>query len=74
MVAAIFLIGAGLAIREARNERQRAEREEHLVDQTAPGHRRSVLTAFIVVFVAEWGDLTQVLTANRPRACIPRFQ
>jgi putative Ca2+/H+ antiporter (TMEM165/GDT1 family) len=23
-----------------------------------------VLTAFVVIFVAEWGDLTQVLTAN----------
>ena len=23
-----------------------------------------VLTAFIVIFIAEWGDLTQILTAN----------
>ena len=26
--------------------------------------RRSVLTAFGVIFLAEWGDLTQVLTVN----------
>jgi Ca2+/H+ antiporter, TMEM165/GDT1 family len=64
VVAVIFLAGAGLAIREARNERRHQEREEHLVEETAPGHRRAVLTAFIVIFAAEWGDLTQVLTAN----------
>ncbi len=64
VVAVIFFVGAGLAIREARNERKHEDREERLADQTAPGHRRTVLTAFIVVFVAEWGDLTQVLTAN----------
>jgi Ca2+/H+ antiporter, TMEM165/GDT1 family len=64
VVAVIFVAGAGLTIREARNERKHADREERLADQTAPGHRRTVLTAFIVVFIAEWGDLTQVLTAN----------
>ena len=25
---------------------------------------RTVLTAFVVIFIAEWGDLTQILTAN----------
>lgn len=64
VVAAIFLAGAGLAIREARKERQHEDREKRLADQTAPGHRRAVITAFIVVFIAEWGDLTQILTAN----------
>jgi Ca2+/H+ antiporter, TMEM165/GDT1 family len=64
VAAAIFLVGAGLAIREARKERQHEDREKRLADQTAPGHRRAVITAFIVVFIAEWGDLTQILTAN----------
>jgi Ca2+/H+ antiporter, TMEM165/GDT1 family len=64
VVAAVFLAGAGLAIREARNERQHEDREKRLTDQTAPGHRRAAVTAFIVVFIAEWGDLTQILTAN----------
>jgi Ca2+/H+ antiporter, TMEM165/GDT1 family len=64
VVAAIFLAGAGLAIREVRKERQHEEREKRLSDQTAPGHRRAAVTAFIVVFIAEWGDLTQILTAN----------
>jgi Ca2+/H+ antiporter, TMEM165/GDT1 family len=64
VVAVIFLLGACLAIREARNERKHEDREERLAGETAPGHRRAVLTAFIVIFIAEWGDLTQVLTAN----------
>jgi Ca2+/H+ antiporter, TMEM165/GDT1 family len=64
VVAVIFLVGAGLAIREARHERQREDREEHLVDRQAHSHRRAGLTAFIVIFIAEWGDITQLLTAN----------
>ena len=27
-------------------------------------HRRIAVTAFLVIFLAEWGDLTQILTAN----------
>jgi Ca2+/H+ antiporter, TMEM165/GDT1 family len=64
VVAAIFLAGAGLAIHEAHKEREHGDREKRLADQTAPGHRRAAVTAFIVVFIAEWGDLTQILTAN----------
>jgi Ca2+/H+ antiporter, TMEM165/GDT1 family len=64
VVAVIFLAGAGLAIREARRERQRADREEYLAKAAAAHRRRAVLTAFLVIFIAEWGDLTQVLTAN----------
>jgi putative Ca2+/H+ antiporter (TMEM165/GDT1 family) len=30
----------------------------------APSGRRVVLTAFTVIFVAEWGDLTQIVTAQ----------
>ena len=37
--------------------------EEELIDQEIKSHR-VVTTAFIVIFVAEWGDLTQILTAN----------
>jgi Ca2+/H+ antiporter, TMEM165/GDT1 family len=64
VVAVIFLAGAGLAIREARRERQHEAREEHLAKAAAGHHRRAALTAFLVIFIAEWGDLTQVLTAN----------
>jgi putative Ca2+/H+ antiporter (TMEM165/GDT1 family) len=64
VVAVMFLAGAGLAIREARNERRHEERQEHLAESGASHHRQAALTAFVVIFIAEWGDLTQVLTAN----------
>ena len=37
--------------------------EEETVKEL-PSARGVVVTAFIVIFVAEWGDLTQILTAN----------
>jgi Ca2+/H+ antiporter, TMEM165/GDT1 family len=60
IVAAMFVVGAALAIREAR----KAEEEESLVQRESVAGRRVVTTAFIVIFLAEWGDLTQILTAN----------
>jgi Ca2+/H+ antiporter, TMEM165/GDT1 family len=64
VVAVIFLVGAGLAIREARKETEHEDREKQLAEAGARRHRQTALTAFIVIFLAEWGDLTQVLTAN----------
>jgi Ca2+/H+ antiporter, TMEM165/GDT1 family len=64
-VAALFLGGAVLALREGLRERQHEAREEELVAaerRTFGG--RPLLTAFVVIFLAEWGDLTQILTAN----------
>jgi putative Ca2+/H+ antiporter (TMEM165/GDT1 family) len=60
IVALLFLAGAVLAIREA----TKAQQEEDLVEKEAASGRRVVATAFIVIFLAEWGDLTQILTAN----------
>ena len=59
IVAAMFLFGAAYAWRESAEEEGEtaggaAERSGHGV----------VLTAFVVIFLAEWGDLTQILTAN----------
>ena len=64
VVAVIFFVGAALAIREARKEKRHEQGEERLAATTASHHRRTAITAFIVIFLAEWGDLTQVLTAN----------
>lgn len=58
VVAALFLLGAGLTFRES------AKEEEAMIEREVPSHRRVATTAFVVVFVAEWGDLTQILTAN----------
>ena len=60
IVAGLFFGGGLLALREARKQRD----EEDLVEKEAASHRRTVLTAFLVIFIAEWGDLTQIVTAN----------
>lgn len=56
-VAAMFLLGALYAWKEG------AKEEAELIEHEAAAHT-VVTTAFIVIFVAEWGDLTQILTAN----------
>jgi putative Ca2+/H+ antiporter (TMEM165/GDT1 family) len=60
VVTLLFAVGAGFAFWEARGH----EDEEELVDREAASHRRVLTTAFVVIFIAEWGDLTQILTAN----------
>ena len=60
IVALMFLVGARLAIREAR----KAEEEESLIESEAKSGLRVLTTAFVVIFLAEWGDLTRILTAN----------
>jgi Ca2+/H+ antiporter, TMEM165/GDT1 family len=57
VVAGLFLFGAAYAWREGTKtggKRAPRQRSKHGV----------VLTAFVVIFLAEWGDLTQILTAN----------
>ena len=58
VVALLFLGGAVLAYREGSND------ETELVEHELATHRRVLTTAFAVIFLAEWGDLTQILTAN----------
>jgi Ca2+/H+ antiporter, TMEM165/GDT1 family len=60
IVALMFLAGAALALREV----TKAQQEEELVEREVGTGRRVVTTSFIVIFLAEWGDLTQILTAN----------
>jgi Ca2+/H+ antiporter, TMEM165/GDT1 family len=57
VVAAMFVAGGIYALLEGTKD------EEELIDKEIKSHR-VVTTAFIVIFVAEWGDLTQILTAN----------
>jgi putative Ca2+/H+ antiporter (TMEM165/GDT1 family) len=58
VVAAMFLVGAFFALREKPDD------EVELVQREAMTHRQVATTAFVVIFIAEWGDLTQILTAN----------
>lgn len=59
VVALMFLVGAVMAYRDTGEE-------DEIADDT--GYRfdgmRTIVTAFVVIFIAEWGDLTQILTAN----------
>jgi len=57
----LFLVMAALLVR--RNLRTDEAEEKRLVEQEEGRHRRPFVTAFSVVFVAEWGDLTQLATA-----------
>jgi putative Ca2+/H+ antiporter (TMEM165/GDT1 family) len=63
IVAVMFAVGAALAVREARRDRHRKMADDGLASETH-WDRRAGVTAFAVVFLAEWGDLTQILTAN----------
>jgi putative Ca2+/H+ antiporter (TMEM165/GDT1 family) len=58
VVAAMFLAGAIFALRE------KADDEIELVNREVTTDRRAATAAFVVIFIAEWGDLTQILTAN----------
>jgi Ca2+/H+ antiporter, TMEM165/GDT1 family len=58
LVAVLFVAGAIYAFVESQRD------ESRLIEKEAASHRRVITTAFVVIFIAEWGDLTQILTAN----------
>ncbi|MDP9115955.1 MAG: TMEM165/GDT1 family protein [Actinomycetota bacterium] len=63
VVAALFLVGAVLIWREGLEE---AEEEAEQVEAVAEdaGFWKVAALGYGVIFLAEWGDLTQILTAN----------
>lgn len=63
VVATVFLLGGAylLASKESTSEASGSQRATRL----APGSRlKEIATAFTVIFVAEFGDLTQIQAAN----------
>ena len=67
VAAAIFLIGAVLLLREAPKadaEEQETEDEFAAKARTAKTGWAAVLASFLVLFAAEWGDLSQLLTIS----------
>jgi putative Ca2+/H+ antiporter (TMEM165/GDT1 family) len=57
LLAAMFLLAAIYAWRES-------TKTDDQVTKPKTSKHGAVLTALIVIFLAEWGDLTQILTAN----------
>ena len=66
VVAGLFGAGAWLMFRGASHASEELAEEEREVAAAADarGSRRVVLTSFLVLFAAEWGDLSQLLTAG----------
>lgn len=72
VAAAIFLLGAFLLIREApKADAEEAETEKALLKKTseakATGNKTGLAAigaSFVVLFAAEWGDLSQLITIS----------
>ncbi len=59
----MFLVGAVILIREGRSHQAAAESDEEIETKDVHGWR-AVLASFLVLFAAEWGDLSQLLTIS----------
>jgi putative Ca2+/H+ antiporter (TMEM165/GDT1 family) len=66
VVAALFGVAAWLMFRGASSSSQDLEESEREVQAVTDlhGSRRVVATSFLVLFAAEWGDLSQLMTAG----------
>jgi putative Ca2+/H+ antiporter (TMEM165/GDT1 family) len=63
VVGALFLLGAVLIWREGVADEEKEEEKVDAVPESA-GFLKVASLGFGVIFLAEWGDLTQILTAN----------
>ncbi|HZT66800.1 MAG TPA: TMEM165/GDT1 family protein [Acidimicrobiales bacterium] len=65
VVAALFLAGAAYMLLVSEEEEEEAgERAADAALIPARSFRSAAIKSFIVIFIAEWGDITQVVTAN----------
>jgi putative Ca2+/H+ antiporter (TMEM165/GDT1 family) len=63
VVAVLFLIGAVLVWREGLEDEEEEEEQVSSVPENASFWKVASL-GYGIIFLAEWGDLTQILTAN----------
>jgi Ca2+/H+ antiporter, TMEM165/GDT1 family len=59
VVAVMFLVGAAMALRGDSGDDDGMD-----AAHSRPRGVRTIGAAFVIIFIAEWGDLTQILTAN----------
>lgn len=66
IVAALFVAGAALLLfgNEKREEEAGRDESGNVVEIAEPTLRRVASVSFVVIFVGEWGDITQIATAN----------
>jgi putative Ca2+/H+ antiporter (TMEM165/GDT1 family) len=65
-VGAVILVRGGLRAREDELAEEAEEAEEIAAKAAAPrGRLAAYATTFLVIFTAEWGDLTQLITAGQ---------
>jgi Ca2+/H+ antiporter, TMEM165/GDT1 family len=64
IVAALFLLGAALLLFRNESSEEAAGLDEAGDEVIAPTMRRVVSLSFVVIFIGEWGDITQIATAN----------
>jgi putative Ca2+/H+ antiporter (TMEM165/GDT1 family) len=67
IAALMFVIGAFILLREARSADadEPGQEEEYAAKSDVTAHGlKVVLTSFLVLFAAEWGDLSQLLTIS----------
>ena len=63
--ALMFLIGAVLLFREGRSHHQASDDEAEIAAKAKDVHgAKVILTSFLILFAAEWGDLSQLLTIS----------
>ena len=63
LVVALFLVGAAILFRSARKSDD-GDAETDAAPNTVRSGFRAVAASFLVLFAAEWGDLSQLLTAG----------
>lgn len=59
----MFLVGAVILVREGRSHQEAAASDEEIETKPVTGYK-AVVASFLVLFAAEWGDLSQLLTIS----------
>ncbi len=60
----LFLVGAAVLVREGRSHQGAGQDDDHAGQRPGVTGLRAVGASFLVLFAAEWGDLSQLLTIS----------